>query len=262
MQYENASPGSDSERRAVAEHFAPHSREQLQAAAFAVFGEWLEATERKLPPAMRILLCLDEYERLETALAKDWGAQFLDWVRHTHQHHPKFAVMLTGSRTFEELGPAWTDRFISARRIRVSFLTFEEIRPLLTKSIPEFDLDCAPGTLEAIFTATNGQPFLTQAVAFCLVQLLNETKRRRAELADVEIAIERALAAAGEYFANVQFDAGDAGNAMMLALARGETPPEDRATRQRLRDLDVLTDAGAFAVPMMRMWTARKANQF
>jgi hypothetical protein len=163
--------------------------------------------------------------------------------------------MLTGSRTFEELGPAWTDRFISARRIRVSFLTFEEIRPLLTKPIPEFDLDYAPGTLEAIFTATNGQPFLTQAVAFSLVQLLNETKRRRAELADVEAAIvERTLDAAEPYFANVRHDAGEAGKAMMLALARGETPPEDRATRQRLRDLDVLTDAGDFAVPMMRMW--------
>jgi hypothetical protein len=40
--------------------------------------------------------------------------KLLDWVRDAHQHHPKFAVMLTGSRTFEDLGPAWTDRFISA----------------------------------------------------------------------------------------------------------------------------------------------------
>jgi hypothetical protein len=233
----------------------------LERLPFAVFGEWLEATEEKLPSGMRILLCLDEYERLEAAREKGWGAQFLDWVRHAHQHHPKFAVMLTGSRTFEDLGPAWTDRFISARRIRVSFLTFEEILPLLTKPIPEFDLDYAPGAPEAIFAATNGQPFLTQAVAFTLVQLLNEEKRRRAELPDVDIAIERALDAANAYFTNVWLDADDAGQAMMLTLARGETPSDDRATRQRLRDMDVLTDTGIFAVPMVRMWTVRKASQ-
>jgi hypothetical protein len=95
----------------------PPARTALESSPFAVFGEWLEATEEKLPSGMRILLCLDEYERLEASREKGWGAQFLDWVRHAHQHHPKFAVMLTGSRTFEDLGPAWTDRFISALRI-------------------------------------------------------------------------------------------------------------------------------------------------
>ncbi len=55
-------------------------------------------------------------------------------------------------RPSEQLGPIWTDRFISARRVPVSFLTYEEILPLLTEPIPDFDMTYASGSLEAIFT--------------------------------------------------------------------------------------------------------------
>lgn len=75
-----------------------------------------------------------------------------------------------------------TDRFISARRMRVSFLTRNEVLPLLIQPIPEFDMTYPPGSLDAIIDATNCQPFLTQAVAFKLIQFLNEqhnAKRQR-----------------------------------------------------------------------------------
>ena len=70
--------------------------------------------------------------------------------------------MFVGSHTFEQLGPAWTDRFISARRLKVSFLEDEDVRQLLTKPTPTFNLSYAPGALESIRDATNGQPFLAQ----------------------------------------------------------------------------------------------------
>ena len=95
-------------------------REPLTAAAldrepFAAFDDWLDGVERAMPEGMHALLCLDEYERLQTALDAGWGAPFLDALRHTIQHRPRIALMFTGSHTFAELGPAWTDRFISAR---------------------------------------------------------------------------------------------------------------------------------------------------
>jgi hypothetical protein len=225
---------------------------------FAIFDEWLDAAERAMPEGLRVLVCLDEYERLGEPISAGWGAAVLDQLRNILQHRPRWVLMFTGAHTFAELGPAWTDRFISARRVRVSFLTREELLPLLTEPIPEFDMTYAPGALDAILDATNGQPFLTQAIAFELVQLLNEAERKQATLADIEQAIQRALISGGEYFANVWSDAGDEGQAILRAIIKSESLPDFPAARQWLREHDVLNDAGQFAVPMVRRWVQEK----
>jgi hypothetical protein len=239
--------------------------EPLTAAAlacepFAVFDEWLEGLERALPPKMRVLLCLDEYERLQATLDARWGGSFLDALRHTLQHRPRVVLMFTGAHTFQELGPIWTDRFISARRVRVSFLTREEVLPLLTQPIPEFDMTYAPGALDALFAATSGQPFLTQATAFELVQLLNEQERKEATPEDVEAAIARALESGGEYFANVWSDAGAGGQAILRALVRGEATPDFPEATAWLREHDVLKADSDFAVEMVRRWVKTKCE--
>jgi hypothetical protein len=174
----------------------PLTRQELEREPFSVFKDWLEDVERELPQGLRVLLCFDEYERLQETLDAGWGHSFLDTLRNWIQHHPHLVLMFTGARTFEELGPTWTDRFISARRMRVSFLSHEDLELLLTKPIPGFDMTYADGALDAIIHTTNGQPFLTQAVAFELVQYLNEQQRKEATPGDVEEAIAHALAAA------------------------------------------------------------------
>jgi uncharacterized protein len=238
-------------RRVTVEPLAASS---LAREPFAVFDEWLDGVEQAMPQGMRALLCLDEYERLQSAMDAGWGAQFLDALRHLLQHRQRIVLMFTGAHTFQELGPAWTDRFISARRVRVSFLTREEVLPLLTEPIPEFDMTYAVGALDSLISATRGQPFLTQAVAFELVQHLNEQQRKQAALEDVEAAMARALLSGGEYFANVWSDAGEQGQAILRAIVREETPPDYPAGRKWLVEHDVLNDAGEFAVPLVMRW--------
>ncbi len=63
-----------------------------------------------------------------------------------------------------------------------------------------------------------------------------------------------------EYFANVWFDAGTEGQAILRALARGDTPPDFPEARAWLREHDILNGAGAFAVPMVRRWVANKGS--
>jgi hypothetical protein len=234
------------------------SRDALKLEPFATFDEWLDDVELAMPEPMRILLCLDEYERLDRIMDQGWGGEFLDALRHMLQHRTRLVVMFTGAHTFEEQGPAWTDRFLNARRLRVSFLTREEVIPLLTRPVPDFLLRYTPGALEALLDATRGQPFLTQAVAFELVQFLNEQQRKEATPADVAEAVFRAVASASEYFANVWFDAGPEGQTVLLALARGETPPDFPKARAWLREHDVLNDAGSYAVPMMEQWVKKE----
>lgn len=247
-------------KRVVVEALAA---QQLAREPYAVFDEWLEKVERAMPVGMKALLCLDEYERLQRALEAGWGATFLDALRHTFQHRPRVVLMFTGAHTFQELGPAWTDRFVSARRMRVSFLTRADVELLLTKPIPEFDMTYAAGALDTLIAATNCHPFLTQAVAFELVQLLNESQqseRREATPEDVEEAIGRALASGEAYFANVWGDAGAEGQAILSALASGRTPPEFPAASAWLREHDVVGADGDFAVEMLRRWVASKAT--
>ena len=161
----------------------------------------------------------------------------------------------------------------------MTFLKPDEVRPLLTKPIPEFDLSYAVGALEALIGATRGQPFLTQAVAFELLQFMNEQQRKEAIAADVETAITRALESGGEYFANVWSDAGPEGQAILRALvsdpmsavaadvrrlqsqeAENQSLLTSAATgaMKWLREHDVLTDAGLFAVPMMERWVRER----
>jgi uncharacterized protein len=245
-------------RRRVA--VEPLAAATLARVPYVVFDEWLDTVECAMPKGMRALLCLDEYERLQATLKAGWGGSFLDALRHTLQHRPRVVLMFTGAHTFQELGPAWTDRFISARRVRVSFLKPEEVLPLLTQPIPEFDMTYAPGALDAIIMATSCQPFLTQAVAFELVQLLNEQERKQATPADVEAAIDRALVSGGEYFANVWSDARAEGQAVLRAIALDEAPPEFLEALAWLREHDVLTGDGQFAVEMVRRWVKNKAS--
>lgn len=239
---------------------APLAAEKMEREPFAVFDEWLDEVERAMPAGMRALFCLDEYEGLAATLEAGWGGALLDMLRHTLQHRPRVALMFTGAHTFGELGPAWTDRFISARRVRVSFLRRGDVELLLTKPIPEFDMKWAAGALDAAVAATGCQPFLTQAVAFELVQHLNERQRKEATVDDVEAAIGRALVSGGEYFANVWSDAGAEGQAVLRAAALGETPPEAPASRAWLREHDVLGEDGDFAVEMVRRWVRMRAK--
>jgi len=229
---------------------------------FRAFDDWLDNVEREMPPRMRALLCLDEYESLQSALAAGWGGDFLDTMRNLLQHRQRLALMFCGAHTFAEMGHEWTSRFISARRVRVGFLTRDELIPLLTEPIPEFDMRYADdGALGRIIMSTNGQPFLTQAIAFELVQFLNSEKRKVATLADVETAIIRALESGGEYFANVWSDAGEEGRTILLAIAGGETPPDLPAAEERLRNQDLLNSDGQFAVPMIERWVREKASR-
>jgi hypothetical protein len=166
----------------------------------------------------------------------------------------------------------------SARRVRVSLLHLDDVRPLLTKPIPEFDLNYAPSAVDAVIAATRCQPFLVQAVAFELVQYLNEQQRKEAAPADAETAITRALESGGEYFANVWSDAGKEGQAILREIAfRGVAADVRRlksmtngsqslltsaatAARKWLREHDVLDDSDQFAVPMMARWVRENAG--
>ncbi|MBI4624476.1 MAG: hypothetical protein HY736_14825 [Verrucomicrobia bacterium] len=202
---------------------------------------------------LKVLLCLGEYEALNGALTAGWGGPLLDFLRHVQQHHQKIVLMFTGMKTFPALGREWTARFVAVRHTRVSFLTADECRPLLERPVPEFNLRYGEGALDALLGLTHGQPFLTQAVAYELVDQLNSERRQEASVADVEHAGDKAMESGEAYFHNLWDDAESDGQSLLGRLAQRQAALAG-ATRTRLREMDVLDDEGRFAVPLVEKW--------
>jgi hypothetical protein len=238
----------------------PLARSELESKTFAAFDEWLKEIELLMPKKMRVLLCIDEYERLQVTLDTGWGEAFLDALRHIIQHRPRLMLMFTGAHTFQDMGPQWTDHFISVRPVRVSFLKPEEVIALLTRPIPDFGLTYTSGALNEILQATNGQPFLTQAVAFELVQFMNEKHQREAKSDDVKEAVNRALVSGGAYFDSIWNDSREEGKAILRSIVKDESPPDYPTARTWLEKSDVISERGVFAVPMVHEWVKRKVQ--
>ena len=217
--------------------------------------------EEKIGEEVQVLLCLDEYERIEGLYNLDWVPQLLDHLRHTIQNRPRIRLMFTGSHTFDELGSHWNDRFPNAMHLRIGLLERPEVELLLTKPVPEFTMTYEPGATERLFEATNGQPFLTQAVACHLGEILSGEDRLAATRADVERAIRDALKGAHAYFANVWSDAQESGRAILVAACRGERLPESPKALDWLRRNDVFdNERGGFIVPMVERWVRSKVE--
>jgi hypothetical protein len=231
----------------------------LQQDPFSVFEDWLDKYQSRVPADTCLLVCLDEFERLDQIVKAGWGGKFLDALRHWLQHRERFSLMFIGSHTFEQLGPEWTDRFLSARRLKVSFLGPDDVRQLLTRPTPTFRMTYAPGAIDAIVTATHGQPFLAQALASELVHHMNRERRKQATINDVTAAIGETLERSAEFFADLWFSRSEPERDVLRAVARGNRhPPVSSPIARGLREYDVLNDEGEFAVPLVQWWVQLK----
>jgi hypothetical protein len=176
----------------------------LETNPFSAFATWMEEVERGLGGERYLLLCLDEFERLEASIREGrLPKELMDDIRHIMQHHPHIVVVLAGSHRPDEMELNWPDALISTKMIRVSYLTEEEARQLITRPVPDFQISYAPGSVARIIEVTRCQPYLVQAVCYELVNHLNLEERREATAADVEVAVEHALDSAHLYFAEM-----------------------------------------------------------
>ncbi|HNH85229.1 MAG TPA: hypothetical protein PL157_22870, partial [Acidobacteriota bacterium] len=67
-------------------------------------------------------------------------------------------------------------------------------------------------------------------------------------------AISRTLSSGDAYFFNVWSDAGEDGQAILQAVATSSPVPNFPKAMRWLKDYDVLTAEGRFAVPMVERW--------
>lgn len=101
--------------------FPPLSREALISDPFTCFDEWLDNVEQVLGSSTA-LLTLDEFEALDTALAKGRFDEtaVLGMLRHMIQHRPRFKLLLAGSHTLDEV-QRWASYLINVQVVKLSY---------------------------------------------------------------------------------------------------------------------------------------------
>lgn len=237
---------------------------------------WFDALEN-LADAPRILICIDEFERLASLFPASGNEllQFMGLLRATIQHRRRVRLLVAGAAPFDELDALWNDHFINLREIRLGYLEQATAVELLVRPIDEFPPETIPRPIaEAAVARSGGQPYLTQLYGSLLVDRLNGEKRRAATAADLAAVEEELLEQAGYYFRNVWQDLPSAAQAIVAAAAQdGQTPAwplaggpgsaegasgvaplGDAATRRILRRRQILGENGALLVPVFGRW--------
>ncbi|MFB3883338.1 MAG: hypothetical protein ACE149_18885 [Armatimonadota bacterium] len=243
----------------------PLAAADLEGGPFVAFAEWIKGVERELGSKRYLLLCLDEFERLETSIREGkLPIELMDQIRHLIQHHPQVVLLFAGSHRPDEMELNWPDALISTKMIQVSYLNEAEARQLITQPVPGFPVRYEEGSVERILAITRCQPYLVQALCFELVNLLNLTGRREVTVEEVEQAIETALESTHLYFAEMWGRFTDQQKALVEALAQG-TGLDQASAEQDLRALErrsVVERAPdgrwKLQVPMVAEWVKRK----
>lgn len=222
--------------------------------------QWFEQLEN-FSAVPRILLCIDEFERLETLFPDKERElpQFMGVIRATIQHKRRLRLLVAGAAPFADLGPIWNDHFINLREIKIGYFDHATATGLLTKPMPEFpDGTISQTVADEVFARSKGQPFLTQAYGHGLVNILNEEKRKQATLLDLEQVEPEILQECTYYFRSIWQEVPPAGQAVLEALAHGQPAHMDTPTRLWLRRRMVMTEDELLAIPLFGRWIREK----
>ncbi len=248
------------------------TRDALAVDPYPIFGEWLSQVEAALGERW-ILLCLDEYERLQEML--DDGRidrRIFGYLRHIIQHHPQITILLSGSHTLVDLPPMWSDYFINVRTLKIGHLKEDEARELIVRPIEDFPLTYDDDAVAHIIKVTDCHPYFVQVTCHDLVDMLNDQNRTHATLADVERAFTSVLTSAGGHFTELWHgrDTNDAQRAVMRAIALGRDvkwvgdPEAVNVALQRLVRRDILTRTAngyCFRVELVRRWVRQRSEE-
>ncbi|MGC4049163.1 MAG: protein kinase [Paludibaculum sp.] len=220
---------------------------------FASAMEWFQTIDA-LPGEFRVLLCMDEFERLEDLFPGDRQdlLRLMGLFRATIQHRRKLRLLVSGVAPFDELGQIWNDHFINVREIRVVHLERPSAMDLLMRPLPDFPEGAVPEAVAAeIFERTGGQPYLLQLYGSLLISRLNELDRAQAIPGDLPMVEDEAMSQ-GAYFLRHTYEAAppDARQALEK-LAADEKPEYTPPVRQWLCRRGLIDDEGKLKIPVL-----------
>ncbi len=223
---------------------------------FETGSQWFRAVD-EVAGTHRILICIDEFERLEELFPGDRRdlLKLMGLFRAIIQHRRRLRLLAAGAAPFDELDSLWNDHFINLREIPIGHLDRENSLNLLTRPIAGFPAQAIPTAIaKRIYDRTRGQPYLTQLYGNLLVTRLNDQKRRTALVEDVSAIEEDVLTQAAYYLRNIYQSAPAKVRHALLALSKGEQNELQASTRRWLRRRWLLDQDGQLGIPVLGRW--------
>jgi hypothetical protein len=249
------------------------SREDFYARPYPALEDWLDDALPKLGER-RLLLNLDEFEKIGSAI-KDGriSDRLFDQLRSMIQHYDRLGFLFSGVQTLEELGPRWSNYFISVVPMEMHYLEPHEAEDLLLHPDPEFTLQYDTGIVAEILHLTRCQPYLLQLIGSEIVNQANLQHTQLATTTLLQAAIQSAFTNGEPYFTNIwtEFTGTTpaevtAGQQILIALAQGnphvETSDETTAARRRLLRYHVIErdgDIDRIEIPLFEQWVRERA---
>ena len=247
------------------------SRQDFKTNPYTTLEDWLDIALPLLPEGRRLLLNLDEFERIGTAIAGGkLSLNLLNELRHLIQHRDELAFMFSGVQTLDELGPNWSSYFISVVPIEMLYLEPHEAEDLLRNPSPDFKMRYEDGLIESILKLTHCQPYLLQLIGACLVEQANLATVKTATHDLLQLAIPEAFTNGEPYFTNLwqEFTGTtpaetQAGQHILLTIAQSQPPtyntPEAQAARRRMIRFHVITEDDRIEIPLLERWIQERA---
>ena len=265
----------DSRSQAIALPTLP-PRDQFRHNPYTVFEDWIEDNLPQLGDR-RLLLCLDEFEKIGSALTQQrLTPRLLDELRHLIQHIDQLSFLFSGVQALDELGPNWSSYFISTTPIYMLYLDPREAEDLLRNPDPDFRLQYHPDVIPTILQLTRCQPYLLQLIGACLVSQANTNGEKIATPTTLQQAIPIALTQGEPYFANVWTEYTgttptecQAGQQFLLQLIHNGDPdpnltPETQAAIKRMEKYHLLEHhpdgAHQIEIPLIEKWIHERAQ--
>jgi hypothetical protein len=191
----------------------------FQTDPFPALERWMDSVERTVGQK-RILLCLDEYERLGEFVEAFNNRAPLNFLRYVIQNRRRWIILLSGSHLLDELPGYWSDYLINTRPIRVSYLEREAARSLIVSPVDGFPDIYTPETVDAILEMTRCQPYLVQLACYEIVERLNHARRKRASPDDLQAVVPVMFERGSEYFRELWESLSDEERSILQRLAR------------------------------------------
>ncbi|MCW5202713.1 ATP-binding protein [Desulfobulbus sp. US4] len=227
---------------------------------FVTLRRWIDAVEQAVPEKT-LLLCLDEFERLDEIVRTTDSRAPLNFLRHLIQHRDRWTLLFTGAQTPEELPAYWSDYLINCETLRVSYLAEADCLELIQHPVEDFPDIYPPAVAHAIRNLTGGQPYFTQLLCHELVEQLNKKKEKIVQMDDLETVLPAVFERGYQVFREFWETLTNEQRELLLAVAEErETTEEERRAASLLVRKEILAPerrAGSgwlFRVPLLCRW--------
>mgnify|MGYP001202586510 CR=1 FL=1 len=251
------------------------------------FNRYIHRIDKVIAP-LRIIVVLDEFERIDRQLGRKRFIEIIDFLRAKTQTYHWLALALVGLTDLDDLSRSYQVTVLGWQGVRISFLSPEQVRQVLVRppNAPDVFLDYKKEAVQLIADLTNGQPYLVQVIGDRLVELFNQRLQAgqrnlttQIDHTDVEMIISDKdfYDYANAYFSGVwsQFESG---HSLLVAVAAQDEGIDEQKLRSTLESQIVNFDEPLsnllrheillredrvirFRVPLMHTWVLKMANQ-